>query len=512
VRRYLYSCPGSGDKQRRGIKGPGHKAATKLRGKLGESLGSIQKFDAPIEQVTTPSLEALKAYSLSIKTYREKGDAEALPFLKRAIQLDPNFAVAYAALAISYFNLGEYTLAGENAKKAYELRDRVSEREKFRLSAIYYDFVTHDLAQTNQTYELWIQSYPRDYVPHADLGVNYIYFGRYEEGVAEHREALRLEPNSGITYGNLGGGYLALNRFDEAKATFDQALTRKLDNRDSHFGLYAVAFLHGDAAAMQQQVAWAAGKPGAENFMLSAQSDTEAFFGRLQKAREYSRHAVESARRSDAKEMAAQWQVNAALREAEFGNPGPARRGTAAALAIAPGRKALPALALARAGDAARAQALVQELEKDLPPHTMLYFGLRRYWLPTIWAAIDISRKNPTKAIEVLQMAAPYELGEPPPFQLGTLYPVYLRGQAYLLARQGSEAAAEFQRILDHRGIVVNEPIGALAHLGLARAYALQGDTAKARAAYQDFLTLWKDADPDIPILIAAKSEYAKLK
>ena len=488
------------------------KAATKLRGKLGESLGSIQKFDAPIEQVTTPSLEALKAYSLSIKTYREKGDAEALPFLKRAIQLDPNFAVAYAALTISYFNLGEYTLAGENAKKAYELRDRVSEREKFRLSAIYYDFVTHDLAQTNQTYELWIQSYPRDYVPHADLGVNYIYFGRYEEGVAEHREALRLEPNSGITYGNLGGGYLALNRFDEAKATFDQALTRKLDNRDSHFGLYAVAFLHGDAAAMQQQVAWAAGKPGAEDFMLSAQSDTEAFFGRLQKAQEYSRHAVESARRSDAKEMAAQWQVNAALREAEFGNPGPARRGTAAALAIAPGRKALPALGLARAGEAARAQALVQELEKDLPPHTMLYFGLRRYWLPTIWAAIDISRKNPTKAIEVLQMAAPYELGEPPPFQLGTLYPVYLRGQAYLLARQGSEAAAEFQRILDHRGIVVNEPIGALAHLGLARAYALQGDTAKARAAYQDFLTLWKDADPDIPILIAAKSEYAKLK
>ena len=487
-------------------------AATKLREKVGESLRSIQQFDTPIEQATTPSLEALRAYSLAERARGEKGDADAVPFFTRALELDPNFAVARAELGISYSNLGEPGLASENLQKAFNLRGRVSERENFDITAHYYSLVTEELEKANQIYRLWAQAYPGNEVPHIDLAFNYLSLGEYEKAVAETREALRINPNNAIGYGNLVGFYVELNRVDDAKATYQQALGRKLESPFLHTNRYAAAFLESDTAEMERQETWAAGKPGVEDMLLSFQSDTEAFFGRLAKARELSRRAVEFARRGDAKETAAEWRMDSALRELEFGNSDRARQETTSALALAATRdvQILAALAFARLGDSAQARASAGELAKRHPLNTVI----NSYWLPTIHASIELNRNNAAKAIEQLQAAAPYELGQPSPeFEVGgSLYPAYVRGQAYLAVRRGTEAAAEFQKLLDYRGLVVNCPLGALAHLGLARAYALQGDSAKARVAYNDFLTLWKDADPGIPILKQAKAEYAKLR
>jgi eukaryotic-like serine/threonine-protein kinase len=485
------------------------KAASTLRGKLGESLASIQKFDVPVE-ATTSSLEALKAYSMGITTGRTQGDAAAIPFTKRALELDPNFAVAYAALGIEYSNLGQASLAGESLRKAYALRDRVSEHEKYRVAALYYDVATGELEQAIQVYEIWARSYPQDSVPRLDLGVDYTALGQYEKSVAETQESLRLEPNLAIGYGNIAIDYLVLNRPDDAKKAIEQARERKLDTEELHWITYQMAFLRGDAPEMERQVAWAAGKPGIEDEYLSFQSDTEAYYGRLAKARDFSRRAVDSAVRNDSKETAALWQVNAALREAEFGNAAAAKQGVAAALALAPGRdvKLFAALTLARTGETARAKAMVEELERNYGSDTML----KIYWLPTIKAAMELNPDNSTQALVFLEAAAPYELGQPSQLRLGAMYPVYIRGQAQLFAHNGTAAVTEFQKFLDHRGLTFNFPLGALAHLGLARAYALSGDTAKAKTTYNDFLTLWKDADPDIPILIGAKAEYAKLQ
>ena len=434
---------------------------------------------------------------MGVRTQVEKGDAAAVPFLRRAIDLDPNFAMAYARLAVSYGNLGQPGLAAENLKKAYALRDRVSEREKFHITADYYAFATGELEKEAQTYELWIQSYPRDFIPHINLGSNSTALGQYDKAVAETQEGLRLEPNTLASYGNLGQNLLALNRPDDAKVTFEEALARKLDGGGLRVWIYYLAFLRGDSAQMEQQVSWGAGKPGAEDPLLSAQSDTEAYFGRLAKARDFSRRAVDSAVRADSKETAALWQVNAALREAEFADPARAKQGVAAALALAPGRdvKVLAALTLARVGDSAGAKAMVKDLEKSNPSNTVL----KIYWLPTLNAAIELNGGNSAQALVFLEAAAPYELGELPPTQLGTLYPPYLRGHAYLAAHNGSAAATEFRKFLDHRGITLNFPLGVLAHLGLARAYALSGDTAKARTAYQDFFALWKTPIPTSP-------------
>ena len=484
------------------------KAAVSLRARLGESLASVQKFDVPVEATTT-SLEALKAFSMGITTFRAKGNAEAIAFYRRALELDPNFAVAYASLGLVYGNLGQASLAAENIKKAYALRDRVSEREKYRIAALYYSYVTGELEQASQAYELWAKSYPQDSVPHNNLGFIYSQLGQYEKASTETQESQHLESNL-IGYTNLADIYLALNRTDDAKKTIEQAQERKFEGDVLHSTIYLLAFIKSDAAEMDRQVAWAAGKPGTEDQLLSSQSDTEAYYGRLGKARDFSRRAVDAAVRSDSKETAAMWQANAALREAEFGNTAIAKQDVTAALALAPGRdvKLLSALALARSGEAGRAKAIAGELEKSYPSQTIL----KVYWLPTIKAAIELDANNSALALVSLEAAAPYDLGGPSQFQIGTLYPVYIRGQAYLAAHNGIAAAAEFQKFLDHRGIVINFPLGALAHLGLARAYAMTGDTAKAKSAYQDFLTLWKDADPDIPILKEAKAEYAKLE
>jgi eukaryotic-like serine/threonine-protein kinase len=478
--------------------------ASNLRTKLGESLASVQKFDVPIE-ATTPSLEALKSFSMGVTTQAEKGDAQAVPFLRRAIELDPNFAMAYARLGISYNNLSQPSLAAENLKKAYELRDHVSEREKFHITADYYRVATGELEKEAQTYILWMQSYPRDPIPLTNIGANSANLGQWDKCIKQTQDALRLDPNDVIAYSNLAESFLAANRLDDVKTAIEQAQARKLDSGFLRLMLYYLAFLRGDSAQMEQQLAWGSGRPGDEDILLSAHSDTEAYYGQLMKAQDFSRRASESAVRADSKETAALWQVNAALRQAEFGITLAAKEDVARALALAPGRdvKMLAALALARVGDTSRAKAIVAELEKSNPLNTVL----KLYWLPVLKAAIKLNEGNSGQALVLLEAAAPYELGEPPPFQLGTIYPAYLRGQAYLSARNGAAAATEFQKLVDHRGVVLNFPLGALAHLGLGRVYTLAGDTTKARTAYQDFLELWKDADPDIPILIVTQND-----
>jgi len=480
-------------------------AAVSLRGKLGESLSSVQKYATPVEEATTPSLEALKAYSLGRKTYHAKGTTPALPFFKRAVDLDPNFATAYALMSALYMNLGELGRAAENIRKAYELRGKVSERERFFIEGFYYRFVTGELEKAAQTYELWQQTYSRDASPYVGLGIISRSMGNWEKALEERRAALRLEPNAGLTYGNLGSAYVALNRLDEAAAVFKQAEERKLETEGLLYSRYRLAFLKGDSAQMAHWVSAAMGKPGYEDRLLAAQADTEGWYGRLKNAHELTRRAMDSAQHNEAKEAAASYQAAAALREVEAGKREQARAEAKAALKLAPNRdvEAMAALALARAGETAAAEKLAAELDKALPLDTLV----QRYWRPTIRAAVALERQDPSRAIELLKVASPVELGG-----LSDLWPAYLRGKAYLMLHDGNAAAAESQKFIDHRGLVGNSPLGALARLGLARAYALQGNTAKARAAYQDFLTLWEDADPDIPILKQAKAEYAKLK
>jgi eukaryotic-like serine/threonine-protein kinase len=487
-------------------------ATTKLRKRLGESLATIQKFDAPISEATTPSLEALKVLSLGRKAQQEKGVSAGIPYFKHAIDLDPSFASAYAALGNTYFNLQEPALASANLTKAFELRDRVSEREKYWFSSYYYHLVTGDLEKAVETYQRWAEDYPHDNVPLGNLGGIYGYLGQYEKGVADLVEDLRLNPDTIAGYNNLMSHYTALNRLDDAKAAYQQAKGRNLDHPFLHWNLYGIGFLQSDTSEMQRQAAWAVGKPQAENLLLSAESDTEAYFGRLGRARELTQQAVDSASQNDQQETAGEWQMNAALREAEFGNDARAHQEIEAVLAKSRSREMqiLGALGLARAGDSTQAEQMADDLAKRFPSDT----AVNRYWLPTIRGAIEINRRSPAKAIEILVSSIPYELGNPlPQVEIGAyLYPVYVRGQAYLLLRNGEKAAGEFQNYLSHPGIAINCPLGALARLQLGRAYALTGDTAKARAAYQDFLALWKDADHDLTILNQAKAEYAKLQ
>jgi tetratricopeptide (TPR) repeat protein len=444
---------------------------------------------------------------MGVTAGRERGSASSVPFYKRAIELDPNFATAYSSLAIAYGNLHQRSLALENATKAYGLRDRVSEREKLRIAATYFN-TAGEIEKETQTYELWTANYPRDYVPHGNLGGCYFNLGQREKALREFQEALRLAP-SVTTYANTGLGYILLNQLEPAKATLDEALAHKLDGGSLRSIIYLLAFLRGDTAAMEQQLAWGSGKPGDEDPLLSTHSDTEAYYGRMNKARDFSRRAVDSAKRADSKESAALWQANAALREAELGNAAAAKQGAAAALALSEGRdvKVAAALALAHAGDGGRAKALADELAKTYPTNTML----KIYWLPTINAAIELDKGNSSQALLDLEAAAPYELGQAGTF-VNYVYPANVRGQVYLQTHNGAAAAAEFQKLLDHRGIVGNFVTGPLAHLQIGRAYAMAGDSTKAKAAYQEFLTIWKDADPDIPILKDAKAEYAKLQ
>jgi DNA-binding winged helix-turn-helix (wHTH) protein/tetratricopeptide (TPR) repeat protein len=488
------------------------KAAQELRGKLGESFSSIQKYDTPIEQATTPSLEALQAFTLAMKTARESGEVKSIPYFTRAIELDPNFALAHARLGAVYIGLGEPGQSAENIQKAYGLKERVSDPERFNITALYHTAISGDLEKANQTCELWARAYPRDEIPHLLTGLNYEYLGRYEEAISEDLKAIQLTPDYAVTYSNLMEVYTPLNRLEEAKATYRKALERRLDGPYLHTDMYVVAFLENDAAEMQRQVDLTTSIPGAEDWLLSQQSDTSAYSGRLTMAREFSRRAMESARRNDLNEVAAIWRMNAAVREVEFGNANLAREAVEESLRLANTRdsQVLAALVLARAGDSAQAQALADSLEKRFPQST----ELNNYWLPSIRAAIQLNRAKPADALKTLDPARPFELAYPRPQLEGgsVIYPAYLRGQAYLVLHRGSEAAGEFQKFIDQRAAVVNCPLGALAHLWLGRAHSLEGNVAAARKSYEEFLTLWKDADLDVPILRQAKSEFAKLK
>jgi eukaryotic-like serine/threonine-protein kinase len=487
-------------------------AAANVRTKLGESLSSVQKLDTPLEQATTSSLEALQSYSLG-RTMLENDNVEAsVPLFQRAIQLDPNFAMAYASLGQAYDDLrDEPGLSVENMQRAYALRERVSEREKFYIESHYQRDVVGDLEKAGQIYQLWAQTYPRDDLPHFNLGsLIYPCFGQFDKALAEEREALRLRPQSVVVRLVVALNYFSLNRFDEARVTAQEVQAKDPENPDLHQLLYLLAFLRNDSAGMAQQVAWSTGKPEVEDVLLSEKADTATYFGRLAKAREFSRQAVASAERSGRKHAAAVHEMDAAHNEALLGNLTESRERVAAALKLSTNQdvRISAAQTLAIIGDETGALTLVDGFaERNRYSPGDVYWWARSVALPVVRAQLALNRNDSAKAIEILQVVAPYELSS-----LGNLQPVFVRGEAYLAAHQGSEAAAEFQKILDHRGIVVNEPIGALAHLQLGRAYAMQGDSAEAKAAYQDFLTLWKDADPDVPILKQAKAEYAKLK
>ena len=496
-------------------------AASKLRGELGESLATVQKFDVPLSEATTSSLEALKAYSLGRTGNNEKGPAAALPYDQRAIELDPNFAMGYEAVGSDYFSLGELGRASDYYTKAFQLREHASEREKLHITAIYYENVTGELDKAAQTYQEEIESYPRDYRAHGNLGNVYAAQGQYEKSREVTKQCVRLAPDVSGNYGNLASNTLALQRFDEARQIIHEGQARKGDDFTIHNALYALAFLGSDSAAMAEQQQWFAGKPE-ENFGLALASDTEAYGGHLGKARELTKRAVDSAIRADSKENGAIWQENAAIAQAAYGNPGEARQSAAEALKLAPtsqGVEVEAALAFAMAGDTARAESMAQDLGKRFPLDTQM----QSLWLPAIQAQLALDKKNPAAALTALQAASPIELGQIAfVANMSCLYHVYVRGEAYLAAGEGKEAAAEFQKIIDHSGIVWNCWTGALAHLGVARANALQARTSqgadadaarvRALAAYKDFLSLWKDADPDIPILKQAKAEYTKLQ
>ncbi|MGA9902994.1 MAG: protein kinase [Terriglobales bacterium] len=487
------------------------KAAAKLREKLGESLASVTKYNQSLKEATTSSLEALQQYSEDRRVQLEQGDAAAIPYAKRAIELDPDFAIAYASLGASYSNLNQASLARDNFRKAYELRDRVTQPERFFIEAFYYGYVTGEIDKAVQTYTEWARTYSGNYVPHGDLGDTYNLLGQYGKAAEETNASLRIEPDDAIAYGNLADDYLALDRTQDARAALDEASRRNLDTPDLHLYRYHLAFLENNLPAMQEQSSWARGKPGAEDEQLSDESDTEAYYGRLREARELSRQAVESAKRNGSTDTAALWQVNEALREAEFGNTVLARKAVAEAMALSskPDIELLSALALARSGDTVQSSTLADKVAAEFERDTMI----QSYWLPTIRAAIAINRGDAPKAVELLSVASDYELGEPVQWPShGTLYPVYVRGEAYLRTGDGAQAATAFQKLLDHRGIVANFPLGALARLQLGRAYRLAGDPGKAREAYAAFLVSWLNADPDIPILKQAQTEYSKLQ
>ena len=485
--------------------------SVELRNKLGESLSTVQKFDTPLE-ATTPSLEAWKAFSSGIQTISTKGSDAAIPFFKHAIELDPNFALAYAYLGIMENDMGETSLAVEYHRKAYELRDRISEAERYSVTVTYYKDVTGNIEKAIEACQLWIQAYPRADHPHDLLaGMILPVIGQYEKAVEEATEATRLNPDFPIPYAQRISSYAALNRLDQAKAAYAQAVERKLNNPLFYFGLYQIAFMQNDAAGMAQQVAKTAGMPGWGDQMLSLEADTAAYSGRLRDARELSRRAIDFSLQAGEKDPPVTYSVTSGLREAWFGNTDEARSHVTLALKRPAGRDVLyfAALAFGYSRDDARAKAMADDLGKRFPEDTIVQFN----YLPTLRAKLALNKGNAAEAIESLKAAAPYELGTSTncPVAWTAMYPVFVRGEAYLAARQGTEAASEFQKILDHPGVVLNQPIGALAHLGLARAYVSQGDTAKAKAAYQNFLALWKNADPDIPVLKQAQAEYTKL-
>jgi serine/threonine protein kinase/tetratricopeptide (TPR) repeat protein len=483
--------------------------ASTFRTRVGESLTTVEKHSTPLAEATTSSLEALKAHSAGLKVLFSTGSAAALPQFKRAIEIDPKFAVAHAFLGRMYGDLGETDLSAESIGRAYQLRDRANDAEKFFIAANYDLQVTGNLEKAQQTFELWAQTYPREIqAPGLLSGMIYPFFGKHEKAIEEAKRAIELDPDFPFPYVNLATSYQFLDHMDEAEAICQRAFERKLLIPQLADQRYILAFLRGDKAQMERQVALA----GTESSTSYQEALVQAYSGHLQQARNKAQQAANLAREAAERERAALWETGPALWEAFFGDA-PAARRAVAVLKLSKARDVEygAALALALSGDSSAAQTLVNDLGKRFPEDT----SVRTSYLPVLRALLALNHGEPSNAIEVLRVALPYELGVPLSWgnaSFGALYPVYVRGEAYLAGRQGAEANAEFQKILNHRGIIANDPIGALAHLQLGRALVLTGDKVKAKTAYQDFLTLWKDADRDIPILTQAKAEFAKLQ
>jgi eukaryotic-like serine/threonine-protein kinase len=482
-------------------------AGNDLREKLGESLISVKRYNKPLDEATTSSLEALQAFTTGRAMQAQKGDADSIPFHERAVALDPNFARAYAALGMAHNNLRESTAASENFRKAFERRDRVSERERFYIEAAYYSFVTGELEKANQVYKQWAQEYPADVAPHGNLSLNYMAMGEFGKGADESRAAMEMSPSSVSGYSNLISSYLALDRIDEAKAVCDKAKQQGVNNEYLDQMRYVIAFLQNDEAGMRQQVESATGKAGAEASVLTLQADTDAYYGRLKQARAVTQRSVAADKRDGVDESAALTLANGAYRESLFGNAAEAREMAREAMNFSPGRDVMTAsaLALAEAGDISQAQKMVDQLNAQAPLDTIV----QNYWLPSIRATLALHRGDSKQALTMLDVTTPYELGIE---NVSTMVPIYVRGMAYLKAGQGEQAAAQFKKMLGHRGLGQNAPVMALAQLQLARAEGMSGDKPAARRAYQDFLSLWKQADSELPPLKQAQQEYQKLK
>ena len=488
--------------------------ASKFRTRVGESLATIEKHSTPLAEATTPSLEALKAYSTALKVNFSTDDQSmSIPFFQRAIEIDPKFAMAYAFLGRTYADIGESVQAAESIRKAYELRDRASDAERFFIDTSYDNVVTGNLEKAFQTGQLWVQTYPRDELAHVMLSA-FVYqpFGDFENSVKEAAKAIEINPDFFPGYVNLAGTYGFLDRLDEAEKTLQKATERKLENPLIPIVRYQIDFLKLDQAAMEHGAALARGKPGVGPWISDQEALVAAYSGHVQLARKLTLQAADAAKQASEREPAALFEIASALREGFFGYTTEAGRNATAALMLSKSRDVEygAALALALAGDLSQSQTLASDLETRFPEDTEVKFA----YLPVLRAVLALKHGAPSNAIELLQPAARYELGAPVSSIsgfFGALYPSYVRGEAYLELHQGAQAAAEFQRILDHRGIVINDPIGALAHLKLGRALKMSGDTTKAKTAYQDFLTLWKDPDKDIPVLVEAQEEFASL-
>jgi tetratricopeptide (TPR) repeat protein len=487
-------------------------AAAELRAKLGEDLASLKKFDLALDRATTPSLDALKSFAEGRRLTREQGSVEAVPALKKAIELDPKFALAYSNLAVGYYNLNQNALAADRIRQAFELADRQTMRDRLHITTLYYDLGTGDVQKAIASYKEWVQLYPRDDIAKGNLASEYFLIGDYEQAANYAQQALRLDPGSAAWYENVSTAYIALMRLEEAQNVINQAFARKLDDAAMHSDLYALAFLQNDKIAMQREMDWSVGKVGGEDAMLALQADTEAYTGHLKKARELSRRAVEAAQKAQLAEPAAIWQGIAALRDVIYGDLQEARAGADKALEIAPNSRDVQTMAilvLARAGDLRRSQTMLDDLAAANVSNTVVQSA----WIPTVRAQAALTNQKPGEAVDLLEAVKPYERGQ----LIGNLsyscmVPVYLRAEAYLSLKQGAQALAEYQKLMDNRGVVGNCWSGALALVGEARAHALSGSTTAARNAYQRFFDLWKTADPDVPILKTARAEFAKLK
>lgn len=474
-------------------------AAKEIRGPLGETVSSIEKFNAPVDQATTSSLEALKAYSMGDEKRSREGDLESMPFYKRAIELDPNFAMAYARLGAVHANLDEDSLAEENAQKAFDLRERTSEPEKFYITDHYYSNVTGELPKAIENYELWIQTYPRDWSPHLNLAAVYSNLGDFQKALPQALEALRLRPDDRLPYQNVMFLYISLNQLEEAKAIYKQAVEKKLDGIAFHQMRFEIAYLENDAQEMERQSAWAVGKPQ-EYIFIMIKAQIAATHGRLKEARELYQQALDSAKKFDLQSGAGNVAGLRGLVEYWFGDAAAARSWSAQSLDLFHNQEAWPAAILALAGDSAKAEKVMTEQSARHPKDTYL----QQEAIPQVRAALEIKRGNPASAIEALKATTAVEGGD--------LGPAFYRGLAYLSMKSGKEAATEFRKVIDRKTIFPFHPLRSLSRLELARSLALAGDTAGARSAYQDLFAIWKDADPELPLLKQAKVEYAKLQ